>query len=305
MLGGNLSFGNVTVGTTAQATLTIANTGNSALTVSSISYPDGFSGAWSGSIPANGFQSVPVTFAPTAAQGYGDSVTVNSDKTAGVSTISISGTGILPMVTRIIGLGGNLSFGNVTVGMTAQATLTIANTGNSALTVSSVSYPDGFSGAWSGSIPAGGFQTVPVTFAPTVARVYGGNVTVNSDKTSGNNTLPVSGTGLDDTVAPEITVTYPTEGQSFSASPVTVTGTSTDNVGVVLVAWSLDQGGGAGMASGTGNWVASNIPLHLGTNLITFMAFDGAGNSASKNLTLVYSPARAVVNWYSDWKPDP
>ena len=194
-LGGNLSFGNVTVGMTAQATLTIANTGNSALTVNSISYPDGFSGAWSGSIAANGSQPVTVTFAPTSTQVYGGTVTVNSDKTAGLNTISISGMGI-PMVTRIIGLGGNLSFGNVTVGTTAQATLTIANTGNSALTVSSISYPDGFSGEWSGSIPANGFQSVPVTFAPTAAQGYGDSVTVNSDKTAGVNTISISGTGI-------------------------------------------------------------------------------------------------------------
>jgi len=74
--------------------------------------------------------------------------------------------------------------------------LTINNTGNATLTVSSISYPSGFSGAWSGTIAAGGSQPVTVTFSPTSATTYGGTVTVNSDATSGGNTITASGTGL-------------------------------------------------------------------------------------------------------------
>jgi YD repeat-containing protein len=194
-MSGNLAFGNVTVGNTAPAPLTIANTGNAPLTVSSINYPAGFSGAWSGTIPPGGSQPVTVTFAPSAATSYGGNVTVTADQTSGVNTIAASGTGT-PVPTRIIGLSGNLAFGNVTVGNSEQATLTIANTGNTTLTVSGISYPAGFSGAWSGTIAAGGSQPVTVTFAPSAATSYGGNVTVNCDSTSGNNTLPLSGTGM-------------------------------------------------------------------------------------------------------------
>ena len=59
------------------------------------------------------------------------------------------------MPTRIIGLSGNLDFSNVTVGSSSQSTLTINNTGNSTMTVTGISYPSGFSGAWSGTIAAG------------------------------------------------------------------------------------------------------------------------------------------------------
>src|ERR1035441_1316229 len=194
-LGGNLAFGNVAVNSSAQSTLTIYNNGNSTMTVSSISYPSGFSGSWSGSIAAGGSQPVTVTFSPTSAIPYGGTVTVNSpDMTSGVNTISASGTGTVTP-TRIISLGGNLAFGNVAVNSSAQSTLTIYNNGNSTMTVSSVSYPSGFSGNWSGTIAAGGSQPVTVTFSPTSATSYGGTVTVNSDATSGVNTISVSGTG--------------------------------------------------------------------------------------------------------------
>ena len=286
-LSGDLSFGSVNVGSTSQRTLTIYNDGNSTLTVSSISYPTGFSGSWSGTISAGSSRNVTVTFAPTQAITYSGTLTVNSDKTSGTNTKSVSGTGTstptlgqvqlsspsngatlppgdipfswnpvsnatkyqfiiynslgqvaldttksstslivalgaeetitwkvragdnsgnwgawsstwsltLKSTTRIIRLSGDLSFGSVNVGSTSQRTLTIYNDGNSTLTVSSISYPTGFSGSWSGTISAGSSRNVTVTFAPTQAITYSGTLTVNSDKTSGTNTKSVSGTG--------------------------------------------------------------------------------------------------------------
>ena len=195
-LTGSLAFGNINTGTTTTKTLTISNTGNSPLAVSSITYPTGFSGNWSGTIAAGASQSVTVTFAPTAAQSYSGTVTVNSDKTSGTNTIAISGTGT-PTPTRIINLTGSLAFGNVNVGSTKQLTFTIGNSGNSTLTVSSITYPAGFTGSWSsGTIAASGSKIVTVTFKPTAAQSYSGTVTVNSDKTSGTNTLAISGKGV-------------------------------------------------------------------------------------------------------------
>ena len=195
VLSGNLAFGNVSTGATATATLTIANSGNSVLTVTSISYPAGFSGAFSGAIAAGGSTNVTVTFAPTALTSYGGTITVNSDATSGTSTIGASGTGVL-LPTRIISLSGTLSFGNVTTGATATARLTIANAGNTNLTVASISYPSGFSGAFSGAVAAGGVTNLTVTFAPTALTSYGGTITVNSDATSGTSTISASGTGV-------------------------------------------------------------------------------------------------------------
>ena len=196
-LSGDMAFGNVTVGDTAQRTLMISNTGNSTLTVSSINYPSGFNGSWSGTISAGSSRNVTVTFAPNSATSYGGTITVNSDKTSGTNTRSCSGTGVATS-TRIISLSGNLAFGNVQVGSTAQRTLTISNTGNSTLSVSSISYPSGFSGSWSGTISAGSSRNVTVTFAPNSATSYGGTIAVNSDKTSGTNTRSCSGTGKED-----------------------------------------------------------------------------------------------------------
>jgi surface-anchored protein len=205
-LSGNIAFGNITVGQTATRTLTISNTGNAALNVSSISYPSGFSGNWNnGNIAAGSSTNVTVTFAPNAATNFSGNITVNSDATSGTNTIAASGTGT-PAPTRIVTLAGNLAFGNVTVGQSATRTLTISNSGNAALNVSSISYPAGFSGNWNnGNIAAGSSTNVTVSFAPNAATNFSGNITVNSDATSGINTIAANGSGL----APWVTVLSP------------------------------------------------------------------------------------------------
>jgi len=201
-LAGNLAFGNVTVGQISTRTLTISNSGNAPLNVSSINYPAGFSGNWSsGSIAAGASQNVTVSFAPNAATNFSGNLTVNSDATSGTNAIAASGTGT-PAPTRIVALSGNLAFGNVTVGQISARTLTISNSGNAPLNVSSISYPAGFSGNWnSGNIAAGASQNVTVTFAPNAATNFSGNLTVNSDATSGTNTIAASGTGTAATVS--------------------------------------------------------------------------------------------------------
>ena len=214
-LSGNLAFGSVSVGTASTAILTITNAGKSTLTVSSISCSAGFTSAFSGPIAAGGAQGVKVTFMPAALSNYSGAVTVSSDATSGTSTIAVSGTGTAA-VTRIIGLSGNLAFGAVTTGTTVTATLTITNAGNSTLTINSITYPAGFTGALSGTIAAGSVQSLTVTFAPTALSNYNGTVAVSSDATCGFSTIAVSGAGA--TTAPIFVQANPVIGGTVSGS---------------------------------------------------------------------------------------
>jgi murein DD-endopeptidase MepM/ murein hydrolase activator NlpD len=103
--------------------------------------------------------------------------------------------------TRIINLTGNLSFGNVIVNTTSSKPMTITNNGNSTLTISSLNLPNGYSSDYnSGTIPAGNSTTANITFSPQNAvTIYNGNITVNSNSTSGANTIVVSGSGVNGT----------------------------------------------------------------------------------------------------------
>lgn len=192
-LSGDLDFGDVVSGGTASRELTLYNPGNAELSVSGITYPTGFSGDWSGgTIAAGGRQLVTVSFTPTEAQSYSGNIEVNSDATEGAATLEAAGVGI---GSQII-LSGETNFGGVLLNQNVTSTLTLSNAGNRSLLVSGITYPAGFSGDWSsGTIAAGSSQLVTLTFTPTQAQLYSGDVEVNSDATIGSGRLPVTGMG--------------------------------------------------------------------------------------------------------------
>ena len=107
----------------------------------------------------------------------------------------MSGRGIA-VPTRVIGLSGNLAFGDVAVGTSATTPLTISNSGNSLLTWSGLSTGNGVFTAspTSGTVAAGGSANVTLTFTPAARTSYSSTLTVTSDATSGTNTATVSGT---------------------------------------------------------------------------------------------------------------
>lgn len=106
--------------------------------------------------------------------------------------------------TRVITVTGDLAFGYVDLGLTAERTFTINNSGNSTLTFTSMSSVGGTGPAGylamptSGTIAPGATQTVTLQFSPTIAQVYSNVLTIASDWTSGNNQIVVSGTGVSD-----------------------------------------------------------------------------------------------------------
>jgi uncharacterized protein YkwD len=94
-------------------------------------------------------------------------------------------------------LSGNLAFGTVETGKTAELTLTIGNSGTGTLSVSGITIPSGYTPSWTnGTIAPGGSQQVTVRFAPTAAQSYDGTLVVNGDHTGGTNTAPLTGTGV-------------------------------------------------------------------------------------------------------------
>ncbi len=208
---GSLAFGNVTVGQNVVLPFTITNTGTTTLTVSALTLPTSVSSAYSasftsGAIAPGASQAVNLRCTPTAAQDYSGTLTVSGDQTSGANSLPVTCVGVLPAgvaATRIIGVTGNLGFGNVAVGQTATSTFTITNSGNSTLTITNITIPNcaaTFSATWtSGTIPPGGSQQVTQTYSPTSTQSCSGTLTVVGDQTSGTNTLPISGSGTPST----------------------------------------------------------------------------------------------------------
>jgi hypothetical protein len=69
-----------------------------------------------------------------------------------------------------------------------------------------------------------------------------------------------------------------------TAASLAIAGSASDDGGVEAVRWTSSTGG-SGVAAGTSNWSAT-VPLYVGTTVITVRAYDAAGNSAWRALTV-------------------
>jgi len=113
----NLSFGNVTTGTSSGTqSITITNTGNSSATISQINLSGTDYTLMGGSAP---FTLTPtqnitliVMFSPTTAGAVSDSIAVVSDATGSPATIALSGTGVT-LVQHTVALTWNVSTSTV------------------------------------------------------------------------------------------------------------------------------------------------------------------------------------------------
>ena len=94
------------------------------------------------------------------------------------------------------------------------------------------------------------------------------------------------GTGAD-TTAPSLSIVSPSATSVLtSASRITITGTATDNFGVTAVRWETAVAGG--VASGTTNWSTGPIPLFVGMNNIIIRAYDAAGNTSWRSISVTH-----------------
>lgn len=206
----SVSFGTVTVGASASQAVTVSNTGNASLTVSSVARCTGTSTEFSASpagpftVAAGARATVTVSYAPGAAgTDSGCFQIASNDGATGTVQVAVSGTGQTAVLApRIAVSPTSLSFGTVTVGSSASQTTTVSNAGTADLLVSSVAPCTGTSAEFAASptgpftVAAGGSQTVTVAYAPTSAGTDAGCFQVASnDAATGTVSVAVSGAG--------------------------------------------------------------------------------------------------------------
>jgi hypothetical protein len=250
----SLSFGNQSVGTTsASQAITLNNTGNALLTITSIatSANYGATNNCGGSVAAGGSCTVNVTFTPTASGALNGTLTVtdNSNEVAGsTQTVSLTGTGTLP----VAGVSpSSLSFGNQSVGTTSSSqAVTLNNTGNAPLSITSITASAGFgaSNNCGGSIAAGGTCTISVSFTPTATGAVNGTLTVtdNSNGVAGSTqTVSLSGTGAIPVASvspPTLSFANQTVGTTSAAQVVTLNNTGNSPLAVSTIAITANFG---------------------------------------------------------------
>jgi uncharacterized repeat protein (TIGR01451 family) len=202
----SLDFGQQVVGTTSGAqAVTVANAGTTDLTITGASASGDFaaddSACTAQPVAPGQACAILVTFSPTAIGSRSGILTIKSNALSSPDTVSLSGTGIAPVISVT---PGSLQFGSVLVGTTsAPQTVTVANAGDSPLTVASASTSgpfavsnDACSGA--GPIGPGGTCQIAVVFAPTATGPASGTLTVSSDGGTAKVALSGSGSPLAD-----------------------------------------------------------------------------------------------------------
>ncbi len=148
---------------------------------------------------------------------------------------------------------------------------------------------------WSNSRGGSGTCSGTTSWSESGITLYSGSntITVTAGDAAGNtdtDTLTVTYTPPD-TADPTVTITSPTSSSTYATTSdaISIGGTASDDVGVTTVTWSNSRGE-SGTCSGTTSWSESGITLYSGSNTITVIAGDAAGNTGADTLTVTYTP---------------
>jgi hypothetical protein len=199
-----LSFGSVTMNSSATQSVTLTSSGTSAATVNSASISGAAFSIVGATMPAtlNPGQSMTlqVQFKPTATGSASGSLTISSNSTTGsTAVVSLSGTGTTAN-SQLTLSATTLSFGDVAVNSSTTQSLTLTSSGTSPVTVNAGSLTgSGFTlvgGSFPVTLNPNQSATLQVQFKPTAAGSVTGSLTISSNSTNGSTAaVSLSGTG--------------------------------------------------------------------------------------------------------------
>jgi peroxiredoxin len=193
----SVSFGNVAVGSTSAAkTVRLTNTSTTtALSISSVVASANFSetNTCGTSVAAGGRCVITITITPTALGAVTGSVVITDNATPATQTITLTGTGVLPIAIT----PASHNFGSVGEGTTsAVSTFTVRNyqATAAALTISTAA-PFAQTNTCA-SVAANSTCTISATFSPTTTGAKTGSLTVSYTGLGSPLTATLTGTGV-------------------------------------------------------------------------------------------------------------
>ena len=203
-----LGFGAQVVATTSAAqAVTLTNTGNAVMNIGAIATTGDFAQTnnCGVSLAVGTSCGISVTFTPTVAGTRAGALTITSNAGGSPHAVSLTGTGT-PSGPIVNLSAATLSFGNVALSRTsAVQPVTLTNTGNSALTILSITATGDFAqtNTCGASLAAAANCTISVTFGPAAVGLRSGAVTITSNAAGSPHTIALTGTGTD------FTITFP------------------------------------------------------------------------------------------------
>lgn len=201
-----LSFGDQRVGAASSPqSVSMGNGGSAPLTVSSIAISGDFQildNSCPSSIAANIYCTLEVEFKPTATGSRSGALTVIASDFEGTHVIPLSGTGVdLP----VVGFSPtSVSFaGQLVSSASGVQVVTVSNSGNASLQISSVNISGPFTqtNTCSAAVAVNSSCSISVSFTPTVSGQQAGTLTLTDNAADSPESMPLSGTGEDFTLA--------------------------------------------------------------------------------------------------------
>lgn len=219
----NVDFGDVTVGSEGDKTITLVSNGTgpvtvSAITVAGASFADSIQ-ALPQVLQPNQQMSVKLKFDPKAEGNATGTVTVSSNSASSPSSVvQTHGNGVVASSPSLSASASSLSFGRVPLGSPATKTVTVTSTGTAPATITGGNVTGtGYTATYAGvpvsnlsapiTLQPGQVVTFSVAFDPTVAGASDGQLSLATDTGSPVN-VSLTGTGVQNT-SPALTVSAP------------------------------------------------------------------------------------------------
>ena len=202
----SLSFGNVAVGNNKIQSVTITNTGSTAIKLSEVSATGaGYTlagGNSSVTIPAGQSGTLQIQLAPASAGVINGSLSIESNAANSSLKIALTGTGTEPVLAV---WPGKVQFGNVKVGQSTTQAVTLVNNGNVDLVLSAAQI-SGSGFAMSGltfpsTIAAAKNLSFNVKFAPSAAQGMTGSIKFIDNAPNSTQSVDLAGTGTGENAA--------------------------------------------------------------------------------------------------------
>ncbi len=275
----SLDFGSIDAGSTLSMSFTISNTGIGNLIIDPITSPsnpfsitsDGCSGQM---LSASSSCSVTVEFSPTVEGLFTDTLIITSnDADNPTVNVDLNGTATPPpgsLTGTVTDSATGLPLSNVTVTVTDSipSTHSASTDGNGTYTIT--------------GLAAGSFTA---TFEKTgyIKQTFNGTLVEGETQTLDRQLTP----------APTLTIsiTSPSEGAVLNSSPVTVTGTVTNNADVTV------NGVQATVSNDTFD---ASVSLNEGLNTITAIATDQYNQTASDSITVTLLTKGSITGTVTD-----
>src|SRR5262249_8968309 len=195
----SLTFANQLLNTTTTSQgVIVRNAGVTSFVINGIDITGDFAQTNNcGNLDGGGICSISVTFTPTA-RGSRSGLLAVSSSSGAAQTVALSGTGVAPEASLSV---SSLAFADQLIFTTSpQQPLTLTNSGNSALPVSSISVSTGGDFSQTNNcafIAPAASCTINVTFRPVTGGTRSGTLTITDNSLTGTTqTVSLSGNGL-------------------------------------------------------------------------------------------------------------